>query len=408
MDRFTVTALTQVIDDRGNQRIDSTIAKKKITAILHRRSVKRVLRDLNEYVSTLEGNAKGQTVLVVIMALLRLDLDAVPVLAQEIQDQGYLFKGSLYGGLFKLLCGNSDTFSFQLTWMEQNIKNPYERIEWWADDYFWNHIEMFMAVRLLYDIQPELFEKLVLEDKSRVILRSMAHGHMDIRPTDVLLQKLLKSEDRIHHNFALAFYTQSITNACTQMQNKALNRIRQKELKQSINHFMISLDTCSIELRAELLTNYLLVHQYAFPEAFARELVGAELQTEFAHQITGSGKVRSIHDLAFVAKLIMKVPACNQEKRRISKKLLLDAVLYVFMQFIQGRNGIYILEMQQQNDIKTVIQSLTVKQKKHFGQFLEKQDKLLMVSALDKLVRYQIYLEDFRQHEIIQCIQSFL
>lgn len=31
-----------------------------------------------------------------------------------------------------------------------------------------------------------------------------------------------------------------------------------------------------------------------------------------------------------------------------------------------------------------------------------------MVSALDKLVRYQIYLEDFRQHEIIQCIQSFL
>ena len=76
--------------------------------------------------------------------------------------------------------------------------------------------------------------------------------------------------------------------------------------------------------------------------------------------------------------------------------------------FIQGRNGIYILEMQQQNDIKTVIQSLTVKQKKHFGQFLEKQDKLLMVSALDKLVRYQIYLEDFRQHEIIQCIQSFL
>ncbi len=66
MDRFTVTALTQVIDDRGNQRIDSTIAKKKITAILHRRSVKRVLRDLNEYVSTLEGNAKGQTVLVVL------------------------------------------------------------------------------------------------------------------------------------------------------------------------------------------------------------------------------------------------------------------------------------------------------------------------------------------------------
>ena len=138
----------------------------------------------------------------------------------------------MYGGLFKLLCGNSDTFSFQLTWMEQNIKNPYERIEWWADDYFWNHIEMFMAVRFLYDIQPELFEKLVLEDKSRVILlipgqtllekhiggqannlseaqhatqlvledksrvilRSMAHGHMDIRPTDVLLQKLFSNK----------------------------------------------------------------------------------------------------------------------------------------------------------------------------------------------------------------------
>ena len=408
MDKLTVKELALIIDDEWNQRIDSTIAKKEIAAKLHHRSEKRILRELIEYVSTLEGKTKGKDTLVVIMALLRLNLDMVPVLAQEIKNQGYPLAGPLYGGLFTLLCGKSKNFSFQFTLMEQNVKNPYKEIERWESGYFWNCIEMFMAVRLLYDIQPEQFEKLILEDKSRVILLSMVHEHINITPSNALLQKLLQSADRIHHNFALAFYTQPITSLCIQNQRNPLSRRDKKALNEYINYFMVSLDAYSSELRAELLTNYLLVHQFAVPEVFARQLVGSELQKDFVNQITEPGKVRTIRDLALVARLITEIPACNREKHRISKKALLDAVLSVLIQFIQKRDGIYSLDLQQQSDIKTVVQSLTAKQRKLLGKFLEKQDKLLMVSELDRLVRNQIYLEDYRQHEIIQSVQSFL
>lgn len=405
MDGAAVAALAQVIDDKENQRINAVTAKRKISAILHRKSVKRVVQELNEYVALLPAKEKGQAVLIVIMALLRLVSNPVPILAQEIQK--YPLAELLHGGLAMLLSGRNQSFSFRLTWMHRSSENIYEIIKNWEGDYFWNYSEVFLAAKLLYEIQPDRLERLALEDKSGVILLSMVHCYLNVRPSDTLLQKLLQSTDPLHPNFALAFYTGSVSFLCDKVGRGTVKRKEIKELRTGIGRCLAAFDVCSPKLRTELLTNYVLVHQNAFPEAFARQLVGEELQEEFVYQITESGKVRTIRELAFIARLIAETPACNREGHRISKKPLSDAVLRVLMRLIQARR-IYPGDAQWQNDIETVLQALTVRQRERLRRFLKDQDKRLMVGALDQLVRYRIYLEDIQQHQVLQGIQDRL
>lgn len=405
MDSAVVAALARVLDDFGNQRIDSDTAKSQIANILSGKSPAEVLQELDVYVLNLPGNEKGKAALIVIMALLRLDLNSGPALAQEIQSREYKLAGHLYGGLTMLLNGRSRDFTFQLSVLDREAKNVYAEIEQWNGRFFWPHVHLFLTVKLLHRLDPCRFERLTQEDPSGAILLSMAQGHLPVSPSDVLLKKLLESSDPVHPNFALAFYAQPISILCGKIE---ANRGDRKKLNEHVDRCLTAFRPCSPDLRAKLLTNYLLVYPRACPDAFARQLVGAELQGEFASQITEPGKIRTIRELGSIASLIVKTPACDEQKHRITKRPLADAVLSVLIRFVQERTGIYAGDNRWLEDARAVLHLLTVRQKRRFGCFLNSQDRDLMISPLDKLVRFDIYLKDIQHHKIIQSLQGCL
>lgn len=408
MDSAVVNSLAQVLDDFGNQWIDSDTAKSRIAGILSGKSPAEVLQELDAYVSDIPGSEKGKTVLIVIMAVLRRSLDSGPTLAQEINDRGYTLAGYLYGGLAMLLKGKSQTFTFRLSALDRETKNAYAEICQWNDRFFWPHIDLFMAAKLLYRLAPHRFEQLALEDPNGVLLLNMAQGHLSIFPSEALLQKLLESSEPFHPNFALAFYTQPILALYNKNWNKQEKRGDIKKLNGHVARVLTALDQCSPSLRAELLTNYLLVHPWAFPNAFARQLVGAKLQGGFSRQITAPGKIRTIHELGSIASLIAETPACDEQKHRITKRPLVDAVRNVLIRFVQERTGIYVGDSRWPEDAKAVLRLLTARQRRRFGRFLDSQDRTLMISPLDELVRFDIYLKDTWHHQIIQGLQGCL
>lgn len=405
MDSAVVDALARVLDDFGNQLIDSDTAKNQIAGILPGKSPAEVLQELDTYVLSLSGNEKGKVVLIVIMALIRLDLDSGPVLAQEIQSRGYKLTGYLHGGLTMLLKGKSQHFTFRLSGLHREAKNIYAEIERWNGCFFWPHAHLFLAAELLHRLDPCRFEQLAQEDPGGAILLSMAQRHLPVSPSDVLLKKLMESSNPVHPNFALAFYAQPISILCGKIE---VNRGDRKKLNEHVDRCLAALRSCSPGLRAELLTNYLLVYPRACPDAFARQLVGAELQGEFASQITERGKIRMIQELGCIASLIAKTSACDEQRHRITKRPLADAVLSVLTRFVQERTGIYAGDNHWLEDAKTVLHLLTVRQKRRFECFLNSQDSTLMISPLDKLVRFDIYLKDIQHHQIIQGLQDCL
>lgn len=408
MDSTVVSKLAQVLDDLGNERINSEGAKSRIATILSGKSAAEVLWELNAHIPKLPGKERGKTVLIVMMALLRLDLDSVPALAQEIQERKYKLAGPLYGGLAELFKGKNQNFTFQLLIPGRETRNVYEEIERWCGHFFWPHIHLFLTAKLLYDVDPHRFEQLALEDPSGALLLSVIQGHLPITPSDGLLKRLLESPNPIQSNFAFAFYVQPISILCDRIEWKRTKRGEIKRLNEYVDRCLTVLAPCSPALRAELLTNYVLVHQRAFPAAFARQLVGSELQCEFARQIAKLGKIRTIQELSAIANLIINTPACNEQKHRISKRPLVDAVLSVLIRFIQERTGIFAMDDRWQEDAKKILHLLTAEQRGRLERFLDCQDETLMINPLDELVRFEIYLKDIRQHQIIQGLKSCL
>ena len=92
-----INLLSVVINDSANKSIKSVDAKKKINAILHNKSIKTVINELCTYVENTNGNEKNKAVLIVIMSLLRRNLDCEKELTLLISK--YKLTGCLYGGL---------------------------------------------------------------------------------------------------------------------------------------------------------------------------------------------------------------------------------------------------------------------------------------------------------------------
>ncbi len=243
----------------------------------------------------------------------------------------------------------------------------------------------------------------------------MASHHLGIEPSENLIKKLLIDEDELKQNMGFYFVTRQISMYLMEIKDMKRSKINESYRGKTFNELenLVKLDIkrcydlmegCDNKSKVSLITNFLLTHQDAYPIAFARQMVGSELQNEFAYQIKNSGKLRSLKEVAFITNLIKNTPAVNENNRRISKVQLYESVEEIIINFIAEEKGIHIWGEQESNYMKQICQQLPKRFIKKLISYLNKKDKTLMCSKLDKLVRFGIYLEDNKQHEIIKGI----
>ena len=413
MDKNTVKALSQVLDDHKNERLKRVDAKKKINSILHNKNSTTIIRELRDYISLLPGKDKNIVTVVVVMAVLRRNLDIVSEVKEEVVLNGLV--GHLYGGLYTLLAGDSDLISIKANLTDSQFENKYSYITRFVDFNYWDYIELFQAAEVLSLADSQKFEKLALMDKTKLILLNMASYHLSIEPSKELIGKLLQDEDELKQNIGLYFITRSITRSINDIDyikrsekiggyHGKSTRSVHRALESALDECYIFLENCNKQSKAALITNFLLVHQTIYPVAFARELVGSELQQEFINQICNTDKVKTLKDVAFLIGLISDTPAINKEKKRISKYNLYMAIVNIMISFIHNKKGIYGWEEQQSKYVEFICQRLPVRCIRKLRSYLAGRDKTLMFNKLDEMVRFHIYLEDKRQHEIISGI----
>jgi len=413
MDKDTVSRLSHILNDYINEKIKSWDAKRKINGILHNKKIATVVSELQDYVSNLSGKEKNITTLIVIMALIRRGLDNISELKNAILKEE--LGGCLYGGLFTLFTGNSSYLSLTIKLNDSSYGNKYEFLTRFSDFGYWDYIKVFEAEKLLSLIEPHLFEKLALLDKTKLLLLNMASHHLGIEPSENLIKKLLIDEDELKQNMGFYFVTRQISMYLMEIKDMKRSKINESYrgktynelenlVKLGIKRCYDLMEGCDNKSKVSLITNFLLTHQDAYPIAFARQMVGSELQNEFAYQIKNSGKLRSLKEVAFITNLIKNTPAVNENNRRISKVQLYESVEEIIINFIAEEKGIHIWGEQESNYMKQICQQLPKRFIKKLISYLNKKDKTLMCSKLDKLVRFGIYLEDNKQHEIIKGI----
>ena len=84
MDKDTVSRLSYILNDHINEKTKSRDAKRRINGILHNKKTVTVVSALQNYVSKLSGKEKNIVTLIVIMALIRRDLDDITKLKNAI------------------------------------------------------------------------------------------------------------------------------------------------------------------------------------------------------------------------------------------------------------------------------------------------------------------------------------
>lgn len=413
LDGEIVKKLSQVLDDHLNERAKRLDAKQKINSILHNKKITTVIRELSDYIPTLSGKEKNIATVIVIMAVLRRNLDSI----LEVKDAVVLngLGGHLYGGLFTLLAGHSERLSIKVKLNDSFFQNKYDFITRFVDFNYWDYIELFQSAKLLSLVDPQIFEKLALIDQTKLILLNMASYHLDVEPSKELINKLLEDEDELMQNIGFLFITRSISRCLIDIDyikrseklegyhGKSLRSVH-RVMKMALNQCYTFLKDCDKQTQAALLTNFLLVHQTIYPIAFARELVCSELQDEFIYQISNTGKVKTLKDLAFLTVLISETPAINEKKKRISKNKLYGAIVNMIISFIDEQKGIYVWDEQQSKYIEFICQRLPARCIRKLKTYLNGKDKSLMYTKLDEMIRFHIYLEDKRQHEVISGI----
>lgn len=412
-----ICLLSIVINDSKNNNIHLVETKKKINAILHNKSNKTVIKELDGFVANVKGNEKNKAVLIVVMSLLRRNLDCQAELSELITK--YKLEGCLYGGLKSFFSGDSEQFGLKIKLNTDSFENKYEYITRFTDFEYWKLIDLFESAKIFSLVNFAKFEQLAYEDKSSLILLNMVTRHLNIAPSDELISKLLQSDDELKQNIGFLFVTEGVSKAVndiceikrckkqglfTNKKPKAANMF----FKTEINKCCDFLEKCSAKTRAALLLNYLLLHQSEHPTAFSKMLMSSFLQDEFYKQIKETKKIRNLKDVCFLLSLIFHTPALDDKNKRISKAKLYDAVTDVLIFFIEEDKGIYGWNEQQKNYVTEICKMLPKKNIYKLNKHLQNKRKSLMTAKIDELVRFKIYLKDKQKQDIIDGILNII
>ena len=410
IDSNTIKQLALIVNDYSNNHIESSIAKKKTNSIFHNKSVTTIFRELNAYHESFKTEKNVSTIIVIIALYIR-NLDAQEIIKNEIIK--YNMTGALYGGLYKMFCSSSNVLKINFTLSDSSFNNKYEFLHRYYDCGNLRVTACLKSVETLYYIDKSKFDLLAYSDKTKFILLSMVSFRLNVEPSNELLVKLIKDNDELKQNIALYFLTfklDTFLNRYLKIKEENASN-RRKFLKEvdteltNINHY---LSQCDNKTRTSLLFNYILLHQKAYPECFARILVDKEHQTYFCDQIKMSGKIRSLKELIFAADLINRTTALDNRKKRISKLSLYNAIADVIITFIQEENGIYGWDQEQQNRFLRVCENLPKRCLKKILSIVRKKQSYLMCDPLDEMVRFKIFIGDMRKNEILNGIQNVI
>ncbi len=396
-----------------NDRANRSDVKRRINYIFRNKKIATVIRELSDYISTIPGRNKNNVTLIITLALLRRNLDSVSEVKEAIIQHG--LTGHLYGGLYILLTGRSEHLSLKVNLNDSIFENKYDFITRFIEFNYWKYIEIFQASEVLSMADPQKFERLALADNTKLLLLNMASHYLDITPSNNIILKLIDDDNELYQNLGFHFLARYISRCVTDLENvqqskkhgyKSGKKITsvQKEMNIRLEECYRFLSECKKKTQASLLTNYLLVHQNAYPICFARSLIHSDLQEEFIYQISQTGKVKTLKDISFITTLVSSTPATNDLNKRISKSKLYEAIITVLRSFIEEKKGIYEWNEQQNNYIENICKRLPLSYITKFRILLIKIDAKLMSNKLDELVRFKIFLEDKRQHDIISGI----
>lgn len=411
MNEKIIGELYEIITIHWDNIYSRSDVKKKINAKFNNKKTSTVIFELNNYIQSISGQNKNRYVLIVSLALLRRNLNCIQELKEQLEK--YNLISLLFGGLSTFLSGTSKEFTIPITWDYDRYENKYEILYQFHGFKYFEYIELFQAIKTIYYSKPDLIEKLIKKDKTKLILLNLSE-HLNITVSDSLISYLLNDSDEFNNNIGFYLLTTPITILinkidCIDSMKQFQKRLskdsyneKQKclnDLKENIERVEKFINNCHIKTKISLLINYALTNIYYSRSNFVCLLMEADIQKEFIDEIN-CGKIKTLEQLNIITQLISKTPIKNNHYRK-TKNLLFNSIINIIINFIKSRTGIYLRENNEVCIFHKICKAIPKKYKRNLLSFLKKESATLMASKFDELVRFTIYLKDNQKKSII-------
>jgi hypothetical protein len=384
-------------------------ARQQLNRIFRNKRCTTIVKELKALMQTMPTKDGHKALLIVVLSLLHKNLNLMDDIQKALSSEGLI--PALYGSLCIFLGGKSQSMQLKVDWTDQQFPNRYAYlVQFLGEFYYWENIEVLSAAEILAMSDKTKFEELAFKDKTRLILLNMASLQINETPSKALIRRLLTDGDALQANIGFYFAVYNITQDAHDhvylRRNPDSPRAKQKHqidknMVEHLNTFYELFCCCTIARKASLLTNYILT-ETEYPVQFGYWLMDASLQDALIHELTASGKITTLDALRKMAHLIHKFPCKTATHSSMRKDRLYAAVVNVLKKFVLEKQGIYSWNSRQESLFRVICQSLPRKFLNQLYAFLSKYSDDLMVSPLDELVRFSIYLEDKRQWDICQ------
>ena len=417
-----MTELSRLICLHPNKAVNHIDRKTKINGLFSRKSNSAVIKELSNFINSISGQNKNKMALIVVLALLRRNLDCV----EELKDLlvRYDLTGPLFGGIKVLLSGKSETFATQIKWSDDTFNNKYEWLSRFSGQFqYWEFIELLQAIKILHMVKRENIEKIIKEDRTRLVLLNMLSWNLDIVPNDNMIKWLLNNSDELNQNIGFYMITRKISYilldieahqrmelsmldvnfvASQRKEHRRTLILMSNELQQ-VEQF---LSMCSNKIKVSLLMNFILTQRQSYPLIFAHWLIEVDNQEHLVAEIKNSRKFRTLQHIHILLSMVAKTRRKKNYEIIPSKMPLYNAIIDNLSNFIRDRSGIYKWEEQEEIEFSNICVMLPKQSKKRFTKFLLRELETLAISDIDKLLRHRMYLEDERKSQIINGMLS--
>lgn len=389
--------------------------KQRIQKVFRNKKSSTIIRELKTLMPQMSQKEQKVSLLIVVMSILYKNGGLINDVKTALEEENLI--PHLYGALCIYLSGKSSTMHLEVKWGDSSFPNKFEFLRRFSYNFgYWENREVLYAAKIIALTDRNRFEELAFKDATRLIILNMISYELEESPTDKLIIRLLMEGDELQANIGFYFAVRDIMRDMQDYQllekNPELPGIKSKRainknVRRHLERFYMFYSHCSPERKISLLLNYILSEKI-YPNWFGYLLMEVEIQEALIQEITLSGKIRTLDHLTSVVFLANDFPCKDTNGKSYEKKKVYEAILSVLENFITNRNGIYLWDDRKKHLFELICKKLPKKYLRKFNAFLKKNIKTYMISELDEMVRFNIYLEDKKQWDICQGMMNVL
>ena len=381
-----IKTITKTLDGYLNGGISFSESQKELSTAFSEQSFSSFLEDLQNASIVINNQVLVITVLGYLLYKYDSALEIVNVINKKNLEKVY------FGGIKKLLLGNSKSFSVKRSIDDAGFDNKFRFIGTYDPDYYNSHL-IFSACNILGDLSQEDFEKIIIEESAIYYLLAVYVGFIDYKPSKDLLIKLINSKSELQRSISFGFAVHPIE---LYIHDKTNDQNNKKMINELLYDFYSVLDNTTVDNIASLLLNYLLINKI-YPADFVLKITQDEYVELLCNLIAKTNTIKLVQELENLSSGLFNYSRKHNER-------IDEAICECLKRLFENGSLLFDFDNNQKYYVDRILNNLSKSLLNNLLNYFVEYDKTLMISELDSMVRYTIYNNDIQMHKCIKII----